>query len=187
MPTHYIRGVVWIGDWIRIICQLIKLQIIGQIITQQKLIHQFRMYQTQIPQTEVLFNEKYGQMGRVIVEVQELKIIGGGHEWPGTSGNMDVNANNEIWQFLSKFDKNGMIDTLNIEDLEIPISVIPNPFNDHFIIEGAENELIELYDLRGRKVQSRLNNNFFNTESLKRGVYILILNEKDISFKLVKS
>ena len=100
---------------------------------------------------------------------------------------MDVNANNEIWQFLSKFDKNGMIDTLNIEDLQIPISVIPNPFNDYFIIEGAENELIELYDLRGRKVQSRLNNNVFNTESLKRGVYILILKEKDISFKLVKS
>ena len=121
------------------------------------------------------------------VEVQELKIIGGGHEWPGTSGNMDVNANNEIWQFLSKFDKNGMIDTLNIEELQMPISVIPNPFNDYFIIEGAENELIELYDLRGRKVQSRLNNNVFNTESLKRGVYILILKEKDISFKLVKS
>ena len=39
------------------------------------------------------------------VEVQELKIIGGEHEWPGTSGNMDINANNEIWQFLSKFDK----------------------------------------------------------------------------------
>jgi len=76
---------------------------------------------------------------------------------------------------------------LNIEDLEMTISVIPNPFNDHFIIEGAENELIELYDLHGRKVQSKLNNNFFNTESLKRGVYILILNEKDISFKLVKS
>ena len=36
------------------------------------------------------------------VEVQELKIIGGGHDWPGASGNMDIDANNEIWQFLSQ-------------------------------------------------------------------------------------
>ena len=121
------------------------------------------------------------------VEVQELKVIGGEHEWPGTSGNMDINANNEIWQFLSKFDKKGMIDNLNFEDFQKTISVTPNPFNDYFIIEGVENDLIELYDLHGRIVQSKFNNNVFDTESLKRGVYILVLKEKNISFKLVKS
>jgi len=121
------------------------------------------------------------------VEVQELKIIGGEHEWPGTSGNMDINANNEIWKFLSKFDKKGMIDNLNFEDFQKTISVTPNPFNDYFIIGGVENDLIELYDLHGRIVQSKFNNNVFDTESLKRGVYILVLKEKNISFKLVKS
>ena len=49
------------------------------------------------------------------------------------------------------------------------------------------NNLIELYDLHGRIVQSKFNNNIFDTESLKRGVYILVLKEKNISFKLVKS
>ena len=121
------------------------------------------------------------------VEVQELKIIGGEHEWPGTSGNMDINANNEIWQFLSKFDKKGMIDNLNFEDFQRTISVTPNPFNDYFIIEGVENDLIELYDLHGRIVQSKFNNNVFETESLKRGVYIIVLKGENISFKLVKS
>ena len=121
------------------------------------------------------------------VEVQELKIIGGEHEWPGTSGNMDINANNEIWKFLSKFDKKGMIDNLNFEDFQKTISVTPNPFNDYFIIGGVENDLIELYDLHGRIVQSKFNNNVFDTESLKRGVYILVFKEKNISFKLVKS
>jgi polyhydroxybutyrate depolymerase len=120
------------------------------------------------------------------VEVQELKIIGGEHEWPGTSGNMDINANNEIWQFLSKFDKNGMIDNLNFEDFHSDITVTPNPFNDYLIIEGINNNLIELYDLHGRKAQYRFNNNIFDTESLKRGVYILVLKGKNISFKLVK-
>ena len=121
------------------------------------------------------------------VEVQELKIIGGEHEWPGTSGNMDINANNEIWQFLSKFDKKGMIDNLNFEDFQRTISVTPNPFNDYFIIEGVENDLIELYDLNGRIVQSKFNDNVFETESLNRGVYILVLKGENISFKLVKS
>ena len=121
------------------------------------------------------------------VEVQELKIIGGEHEWPGTSGNMDINANNEIWQFLSKFDKKGMIDNLDFEDFQRTISVTPNPFNDYFIIEGVENDLIELYDLNGRIVQSKFNDNVFETESLKRGVYIIVLKGENISFKLVKS
>ena len=49
-------------------------------------------------------------------------------------------------------------------------------FNGRFIGEEANHHFL-----------FALNNNFFNTESLKRGVYILILNEKDISFKLVKS
>ena len=50
------------------------------------------------------------------VEVQELKVIGGAHDWPGTSGNMDIEANNEIWQFLSKFDKNGVQFVINPND-----------------------------------------------------------------------
>ena len=120
------------------------------------------------------------------VEVQELKIIGGEHEWPGTSGNMDINANNEIWQFLSKFDKKGMIDNLDFEDFQRTISVTPNPFNDYFIIEGVENDLIELYDLHGKILQSKFNDNVFDTENLKRGVYIIVIKGKNISFKLVK-
>ena len=44
------------------------------------------------------------------VEVQHLKITGGGHEWPGHSGNMDINASEEVWSFLKKFDLNGKIE-----------------------------------------------------------------------------
>ena len=41
--------------------------------------------------------------------VEELKVNGGDHDWPGVSGNMDINASQEIWDFVSKFDLNGMI------------------------------------------------------------------------------
>lgn len=44
------------------------------------------------------------------VRVEHFKIIGGGHEWPGSSGNMDINACDEIWKFFSNYDINGLIE-----------------------------------------------------------------------------
>ena len=41
--------------------------------------------------------------GNSNVEVQHLKISGGGHEWPGFSGNMDINASEEVWSFFKKY------------------------------------------------------------------------------------
>lgn len=42
------------------------------------------------------------------VYVEHLKIIGGGHDFPGSFGNMDINSNNEIWNFVSQYDINGI-------------------------------------------------------------------------------
>lgn len=47
------------------------------------------------------------------VSVEELKIINGGHDWPtfsnSWSGNQDIDANIEVWNFVSKFDMTGLI------------------------------------------------------------------------------
>ncbi len=48
--------------------------------------------------------------GNSNVEVQHLKISGGGHEWPGFSGNMDINASDEVWNFVKSFDLSGKIE-----------------------------------------------------------------------------
>jgi len=48
--------------------------------------------------------------GNSNVEVQHLKITGGGHEWPGFSGNMDINASDEVWNFVKNFDLSGKIE-----------------------------------------------------------------------------
>ncbi len=48
--------------------------------------------------------------GNNCTSIQELKVIGGDHDWPGTFGNMDINASQEIWKFVSKHDINGLID-----------------------------------------------------------------------------
>ena len=35
-------------------------------------------------------------------EVWLYKVIGGGHDWPGSYGNMDVNISEEIWKFFNE-------------------------------------------------------------------------------------
>ena len=36
-------------------------------------------------------------------EVWYYEIIGGGHDWPGAWGNMDINAGDEAWLFFQKY------------------------------------------------------------------------------------
>lgn len=43
------------------------------------------------------------------VEIQHLKVTGGGHDWPGHKGNMDIKASEEVWNFVKKYDINGKI------------------------------------------------------------------------------
>ena len=43
-----------------------------------------------------------------VVFVEHLKIIGGGHDFPGSYGNMDINSNNEIWKFVSQYNIKGL-------------------------------------------------------------------------------
>lgn len=40
-------------------------------------------------------------------EVEHYKVVDGGHDWPGTFGNMDINSDSVIWNFVSQFDING--------------------------------------------------------------------------------
>ena len=36
-------------------------------------------------------------------QVVFYRVIGGGHDWPGASGNMDINASVEIWKFFAQY------------------------------------------------------------------------------------
>ncbi len=42
--------------------------------------------------------------GNACVNVEHFKVINGGHDWPGSFGNMDMDASLEIWNYVSKFD-----------------------------------------------------------------------------------
>ncbi len=80
------------------------------------------------------------------VSIQELKVINGDHEWPGTFGNMDINATEEIWNFVSQFNLEGQIDCDQLSTDEIKSST-------------AKKELVQVIDVLGRKVVNHHNKN----------------------------
>ena len=80
------------------------------------------------------------------VRVEELKVTGGDHDWPGTFGNMDISASNEIWNFVSKFDINGLIDCNT-----------GNPTSNYGIIDFQNRKVLEITDMLGRKTKELKN------------------------------
>ena len=125
--------------------------------------------------------------------VEELKIIGGGHDWPGSFGNMTIDSNTEIWQFVSKYDINGLIgcSTASINEYRKDnFRVYPNPVSTELTIEMdlSEEKKYIIYSTIGRLVLSGKLNSNINTidlSSLPPNVYILNINNHSV--KLVKT
>ena len=75
------------------------------------------------------------------VTVQELKVINGGHDWPGSSGNMDINASQEIWKFVSKYDINGLINcssTAITTFNDVEFEIFPNPSSNMIYVNNLD-------------------------------------------------
>tara|TARA_B100000767_G_C19766935_1_gene538020 strand:- start:1449 stop:2600 length:1152 start_codon:yes stop_codon:yes gene_type:complete len=126
--------------------------------------------------------------------VEHLKVINGGHDWPGVFGNMDIDASQEIWRFVSGYDLSGLIGcaTNSIEnagDLKDEVQVFPNPFEDQLIIQssfqGTQN--YALYSILGEHVMSgsiQSGSTNINLSSIPDGLYILSV--RDQSLKVIK-
>ena len=75
------------------------------------------------------------------VYVEQLKVINGGHDWPGSFGNMDIDASEEIWNFVSKYNINGLIGCSTLASSNRTIKTdtdylaYPNPFSDQITIK----------------------------------------------------
>ena len=125
--------------------------------------------------------------------VEELKVIGGGHDWPGSFGNMTIDASEEIWQFVSRYDINGIIEcsTASINEYSKDnFRVYPNPVNSELTIEMdlSEEKKYRIYSTIGELVSSGKLNSNLNTidlSSLPPNVYVLNINSHSV--KLVKT
>ena len=79
------------------------------------------------------------------VVTDHLKVIGGGHDWFGVWGNMDIHSSAEIWKFFSTYDINGLIG------------------NSTFIAELTTNDnyLVKITDVLGREIEKPSNSPLF--------------------------
>ena len=64
------------------------------------------------------------------ITTEHMKVIGGGHTWPGSilnsaGTNQDIDASMEIWLFFSRYDINGLLSTDDYENGHV--SIYPNP------------------------------------------------------------
>jgi polyhydroxybutyrate depolymerase len=127
--------------------------------------------------------------------VEELKVIGGGHDWPGSFGNMTIDANSEIWQFVSRYDINGLIgcSTTSINEnnnTRENYKVYPNPVHTQITIDMglAEEREFRLYNPIGELVLSGVLNSqisIIDLSSLPPDVYLLQIENQSI--KLIKT
>ena len=128
--------------------------------------------------------------------VEELKVIGGGHDWPGSFGNMTIDASEEIWKFVSRYDINGLIGcattSLNeYSSTQENYRVYPNPVNSQLTVEMeiAEEKEFRIYSTIGELMLSgRLNSNIntIDLSSLPPNVYILNISNHSIKLIITK-
>ena len=118
--------------------------------------------------------------------VEELKVISGGHDWPGSFGNMDIDATQEIWQFVSRYDLDGLIGIVDCgttstnekDNSKLNYLAYPNPFNEQIIIENnfSEWQDFRIYSTLGELVLSgKVNADFYTVDlsDLPERIYFL--------------
>jgi polyhydroxybutyrate depolymerase len=72
-------------------------------------------------------------------EVWLYQVVGGGHDWPGSDGNMDINSSEEIWKFFSQY-------TFNLGDINNDgfINVLDIVSTVNFILNNEYNSSADL-------------------------------------------
>lgn len=132
--------------------------------------------------------------GNGCVSVEHFKVNSGGHDWPGSFGNMDIDASEELWNFVSRYDMDGLIScqATSIQEannLAGEISIFPNPVKDFLTIEmeTTKNQTYHLYATSGEllrfgQVDSR--NKTIDLSALPTNIYLLKV--KDTILKFIK-
>lgn len=126
--------------------------------------------------------------------IEELKVIGGDHDWPGAFGNMDINATSRIWDFVSQFNINGLIECESIStnqqiNKKNEYFIYPNPTTNELVLNSDKVYQIEIFDLFGNKVME-FKGNSINVEHLSSATYIVnaidLETKESLSYKVIK-
>ena len=124
---------------------------------------------------------------------EHMKVIGGGHTWPGsiinTPGtNQDIDASMEIWSFFSRFDINGPLSVNEFENRQV--SIYPNPTNStiNLSLSFSEEVNYELFSPLGQQLiigTIKSSNQKIDVSNLPPNIYYLKLANQ--VFKILKT
>ncbi len=124
--------------------------------------------------------------GDSCVSVIELRVNGGEHDWPGSFGNMDINSDNEIWDFVSKYSINGLIEDCSLSVINnegySDFSYYPNPANNYICIDNIKiQNRFQIIDINGKLVKENnleKGKNIIEINDLNAGIYFIYINNK---------
>ena len=95
------------------------------------------------------------------MELQHYRVNGGGHDWPGTFGNMDMVAHETIWNFVKEYGLEGHLDCssstlVNEGARNESYTVFPNPANDRVTLSTHFERpwTYTVTNLQGQVIQS---------------------------------
>ncbi|WP_051336169.1 extracellular catalytic domain type 1 short-chain-length polyhydroxyalkanoate depolymerase [Aquimarina latercula] len=130
--------------------------------------------------------------------VEHYKINNGGHKWPGSnfnsSGtNYDIDASALIWDFFSKYDINGEITTLSIDEVNgdnRTLRIHPNPVGSIITVDFKVQEPLDysIFTIEGKltsKGTISITNNTIDVSHLVSST-IYFLNIGNTSIKIQK-
>ncbi|MEL7123122.1 MAG: T9SS type A sorting domain-containing protein [Bacteroidota bacterium] len=126
--------------------------------------------------------------------VVHYRINGGGHTWPGSWGNKDIDASEVIWNFVSKYDLNGLVEcdlvvsTETINDSD-NLRIYPNPARNSILVNTVSGKFsnYSIYSIAGKLVQTGELNTFrqeIDVSGLKPNMYLFKVGSK--TFKFIK-
>ena len=90
------------------------------------------------------------------IELVHYKVNGGGHDWPGSFGNMDIVSHEVIWDHLKEYNMEGQMScaTSRINDLETQEwKISPNPTSMALNVtfgEGETPDWFQIFNVRGQ-------------------------------------
>ncbi len=128
------------------------------------------------------------------VSVWHYKVISGGHDWPGSFGNMDIDATLEIWNFVSKYDVNGLIGSTALNDgkpdatNKIAVSLKLKTGSITVKTDLSGNHNYEIFSLIGKKVSAGVvssNKKHIDISGLSPNIYFLRIRDQVMKMNLV--
>ena len=111
-------------------------------------------------------------------KIYALKILNGGHTWPGGSvdissygnTNRDIHGSNEIWKFLRQFDCNSGVVGVEEKVVENSFVIYPNP-SSSMINFNKKVLKINIYTTSGVLYKTIHNVESLDVSAIKKGMY----------------